>query len=1020
MRRIRHRAATAAVATSTLIAFVIAGAPARADSRPARPSTLKASAADAWTSWPELHGNPQLTGLSTDPLLSTTDAGSLGVQWMTQTMAPVLSSPVVAYSAALDKTIAYSTNDAGEVEAMDVATGQIVWSESLGYPMVASPLVIDGSVWVGSEINPTLFKLNADTGASECSVPVSGKLDSSPTYGIGAGGALTIYEGVLDDATTLGPLLAVTAANCQVTFSVTPEPESGPWNPISYATDANGRALAIMGTSDPDDSIYAVDAVTGASAWSIVSPDAGDNDFAAGATISAPGVNGFADGVAYEPGKDGNLYAIDLTTGQLMWTFNFSAYYGASRTISRSTAALDGNVLVFGTSAGVMAYDVVARQVLWTVSEPNHSEVLSSPAIVGPAGQEVVVVCDLGGAVRVLSLATGAGLYSLQTGGYLTSSPAESDGNIVVASSDGFVYDLAVGGGTTAGGTTTISSPAPAAVLANPDGAVTITGSATDPVAVGSVQVAVQLNGATGPWWDAATSSWVDGPVYNSASLDTPGAAFTTWSIAQPVSQDGASLKVFARSVSTTGPADPDGASVNFAVTQLTSIAYVTPSPTALAPGGQLNLSGGNFSPGEQLTVKLGGTPVASVGADPTGALLATVTLPVGYSPYGAALLSVTGQASGLVATFPIDVTNSWTQASQGPTHTGFQANDKTLALASPAAKYTFKRAWLYPDGSPVRFSPTVYDDRVYVIDAAGQLSSLVLQSGALVWTYGAGGPITTSPVLDGSTAYFVVGATLQAVNTSDGTLRWSVALPGPVDGALTIARGRLYVGTTAGTLLTLDSGTGSVVWTTTLAGAIHDAPSVDATAGLAVVGDSSGAVTAVKLTTGARAWQYLTHGAVTASPSLANRKAYVGSADGSVYALSEVKGTLVWSTALAGPVSATAAVSGGTIYVGDATGRMSALSPKTGAVIATLSEYNKGGVIGSIAATINRIEVSYSGGSELSFRSVGTWGTDGANFVFRTSGPLSAGPVIGNNELIVASQDGNVYCETPASSRPL
>jgi len=978
------------------------------------------SSADAWSSWPELHGNPQLTGLSTDPSLSTTDAGSLGVHWMMQTMAPVLSSPVVAYSAGLDETLVYSTNDSGDVEAMDLSTGRIVWSRSLGYPMVASPLVVAGSLWVGTEVNPTLFKLNADTGVPECSVPVSGKLDSSPTYGVGPGGELTIYEGVLDDATTLGPLLAVTAANCQVSFSVTPEPQSGPWNPIAYGTDANGRALAIMGTSDPDDSIYAVDAVTGATAWSITSPFVGDNDFAAGATISPPGANGVGDGVVYDPGKDGVLYAVDLTTGDLLWTFDFSTYYGSGRTIGRSTAALDGSVLVFGTSAGVMAYDVVARKVLWAVAEPNGSEVLSSPAIVGPAGREVVAVADLGGAVRLLSLSTGTELYSLQTKGYVTSSPAEADGNIVVASSDGFVYDLAVGGGNSAGGTTTIRSPTPGAILANPNGAVTVTGSATDPVGVGSVQVAVQLDGATGPWWDADTSTWVGGPVYSPADLVSAGQPASDWSLSLPVSPDGASMKAYARTVSSAGPADPVGASVSFAVSQLTSIAYVTPSQTVLAPGGPLSLTGGNFSSGEQLAVVLGGTSIATLTADASGDLQATTILPVAYSPYGPALLTVTGLSSGLTASFGVDVTNSWTQVSQSAMHTGFQANDKTLSLSSPAAKYTFTRAWLYPDGAPLVYSPTIYDNRVYVADASGQLSSLVLQTGGLVWTYSAGASITTSPVLDAGTAYFVAGTTLDAVSTVDGTLLWSVSLPGPVDGALTVAGGRLFVGTTSGLLLALRESDGGQLWQVALGGAIHDAVSVDPATGLALVGDGSGAVTAWKVASGAQVWSYQTGGAVSASPSLMSKRVYVGSANGTFVALSESKGAALWTTHLSGPVSATAAISAGTIYIGDATGRMSALSLKTGVRLATLPEFNKGGVVGAIAATVNRIEVSYSGGAELSFRSVGTWATDNANFIFHTSGRLTAGPVIGNNELIVASQDGNVYCETPASTPAL
>jgi hypothetical protein len=65
--------------------------------------------------------------------------------------------------------------------------------------------------------------------------------------------------------------------------------------------------------------------------------------------------------------------------------------------------------------------------------------VLSSPLVTGPAGQQVVVYGDLKGAIEVRSLATGTPLYSYQTAGYVISSAADSAGNLIIGSSDGFL-----------------------------------------------------------------------------------------------------------------------------------------------------------------------------------------------------------------------------------------------------------------------------------------------------------------------------------------------------------------------------------------------------------------------------------------------------------------------------------------------------------------------------------------------------------------------------------------------------
>ena len=84
-----------------------------------------------------------------------------------------------------------------------------------------------------------------------------------------------------------------------------------------------------------------------------------------------------------------------------------------------------------------------------------------SVAIVGPSGSQIVAYGDLDGTFRALSLATGAQLYSYQTGSYIAGGVAETDGNLIEAGADGFLYDFAPGGGNPPNPTTVVTSPPP-------------------------------------------------------------------------------------------------------------------------------------------------------------------------------------------------------------------------------------------------------------------------------------------------------------------------------------------------------------------------------------------------------------------------------------------------------------------------------------------------------------------------------------------------------------------------------
>ena len=209
---------------------------------------------------------------------------------------------------------------------------------------------------------------------------------------------------------------------------------------------------SLFGTADPDAGVYALDANTGKTGLAL--PDlqprsTGPADVGAGVTISPPGNNGFADGVAYVPSKDGKLYALNLTTGAEIWHYDFESFPPIGNG-ARDTACLDGDQVVFGSSVGVFDVNAVTGKQIWEDAYPTlPNEALGAPAIAGPPGEQVVYTTDVNGAFQVLSLATGKVLVPVPDQQLPRLLAGGGSGNVLFTAADGFLYDMDLGGGNT-------------------------------------------------------------------------------------------------------------------------------------------------------------------------------------------------------------------------------------------------------------------------------------------------------------------------------------------------------------------------------------------------------------------------------------------------------------------------------------------------------------------------------------------------------------------------------------------
>jgi outer membrane protein assembly factor BamB len=607
--------------------------------------------------WPMFHRDRGHSGVSPETFVSTANAADLGVAWQANTGAAVQASPVVAYVASLGRSLVFVGNQGGKLSAYDAATGVRQWVFSAGAAFQSTAAVVGGVVYVGSS-DHFLYALSAATGKKLCSFQAPGVISSSPVVVNPDGTGKVVYFGDngstgADDGGHEWAVHAVdgnTAANCSAKWSYNgfgdpPGSQTlvGSWSPPAFAKDVNGRPLVVFGSSSPEGAVYALDARTGERVWRFPTRVEFDSDVGAGPAISAPGVNGFADGVVYVAGKDRVMYALNLRTGADLWAFDTAADQPDVTDPTRSSAALVGRTLVFGTGSGIYALDAVTGAKLWN---SGTVEVVSSPAVVGPAGGRIVVAGERDGTIVALDLASGALLWSYATGANIYASPAVSNGRIYMTAATGFLYAFAVGGAGGGAPNTTIARPMPDQVLAN-TGTVALAGAATDDEGVTKVLLAVRDRN-TGRWWDPATGSWGTTFSQFAAALGSPGAASTSWSATVPVPAAGGLYELQAEAVDGDGQHDPIVALVSFGVESLTH----PPTTTIDSP---LNDQLVYFpAPGQAFTITVQGTATDTAGTKPGVAAVWIVIKNLEHNEYycGAPGCGTSGESSSWRPTY--------------------------------------------------------------------------------------------------------------------------------------------------------------------------------------------------------------------------------------------------------------------------------------------------------------------------------------------------------------------------------
>ena len=282
---------------------------------------------------------------------------------------------------------------------------------------------------------------------------------------------------------------------------------------------------------------------------------------------------------------------------------------------------------------------------------------------------------------------------------------------------------------------------------------------------------------------------------------------------------------------------------------------------------------------------------------------------------------SLTGMMpAGMVPGYEIPVTLRRAEAVEAPTRP-----EPTAPLVEPV--------WTFDAGAPLWAGATFANGVVYAGDDEGRLHALDAGTGAERWSFAAGGPIRTRATFAAGAVYFQADdGILYRLDAASGKEVWQsrvvetsiVRLP-PTDpqsrydsfgSDVTVADGRLFLGTHEGRLVAVDPADGKPLWEFEADGSVLAAPAVSS--GRVFFGSFEGDVHALDAATGEPLWKTDTRGAVLSTPAVAGDVLVIGNRTYDLLGLKAETGEVAWKGYIwFSWVESSATIESGVAYIG-------------------------------------------------------------------------------------------------------
>ncbi len=346
--------------------------------------TLKAYNIDEW---PNFRCDSNHSGYATGDIL-TNSALPL---WNYTTGAPIVSSPAI-----VNGEVFVGSKDS-KVYCLNASSGQLVWSFATGAGVESSPAVSNSCVYVGSN-DGWLYCLNKTNGMPVWVSIVGGVVVSSPL--------------VVDNCVFVG-------SGKQGLFCFNAGDGSLCWKfPTAYRVDSSPAfANGVIYVATDDFFVYALNASTGSQIWKQHT----------GSVSSSPSL---VDGYLYIGSNDGYICSLNSSNGEKVWSYQTQGCVVSSPAVAYGCVFVgsdDNNVYCLNMSSGAKIWQ--SSTGYWVDSSPV---VFSGNVYVG--SEDYRIYC--------FNASTGKRQWSWATGDFVDSSPSIVNGVLYFGSCDGRIYSF--------------------------------------------------------------------------------------------------------------------------------------------------------------------------------------------------------------------------------------------------------------------------------------------------------------------------------------------------------------------------------------------------------------------------------------------------------------------------------------------------------------------------------------------------------------------------------------------------
>ncbi len=342
-----------------------------------------------------------------------------------------------------------------------------------------------------------------------------------------------------------------------------------------------------------------------------------------------------------------------------------------------------------------------------------------------------------------------------------------------------------------------------------------------------------------------------------------------------------------------------------------------------------------------------------------------------------------------------------------------FHHDAENTGNSSSTAPDTNNVLWEYGTGGTVASSPAVVDGNVFFGSIDGNVYCLDALTGAWIWQYPTGDTVWSSPaVVDGKifigSGEMASGASnVYCLDALTGAWIWQYTTSGGVDSSPVVADGKVFFGSHDGNVYCVDALTGAFIWQYTTGGCVFSSPAV--AEGKVYFGSKDFNLYCVDASTGAWIWQYTTGSiGVMSSPAVVEGKVFFGASNlpyGTVYCLNALTGAFIWQYMTMGNmVQSSPAVADGKVFVGAFNGNVYCLNALTGAFI---WQYTTGGtVLSSPAVADGKVYFGSDDNNIYCLDTDGTW-----IWQHLTADTVRSSPAIADGKVFIGSSDNFIYC---------